>query len=120
MRPLGAKRKETLYKEQYKKLMEDIFELELKGLEPDNWPTMPVALKEYYEVAGNNKEINEAHNYLIQPDEIEQEGNYFVFYTENQGVVLWGVHKDDLEKSNPPVYILWYEDELRVTNIKQK
>ena len=67
---------------------------------------LPAKLREYYLTLGRHEAINYSHNRLLQPggkigfspDE------YLVFCEENQGVVNWGIKKDDLSNPNPPVY----------------
>ena len=66
---------------------------------------LPVALREWYQLAGKREDVYAAQNYLVIPDELEIEEGLLEFYCENQGVVHWGVKPDDLRLPDPPVYL---------------
>ncbi|MCW3463054.1 SMI1/KNR4 family protein [Chitinophaga nivalis] len=66
---------------------------------------LPSSLRQYYLTLGNNKVVNDTFNRLLTPaDTGFTEDDYLVFYEENQGVVLWGIKRTDLQQDNPPVY----------------
>jgi hypothetical protein len=75
---------------------------------------LPKILREYYLTLGNNKNINNSFNRLFEPKEISftEDGNYLVFYEENQGVVYWAINKNDMENENPRVYGNYDPDDL--------
>ncbi len=79
----------------------------------------PVALREYFLIAGNADDANRAHNVLFRPDEFVLEDEYLVFMEENQAVVHWGIPMDHLDEPDPDVWQrvnglepVWYSEEL--------
>ena len=50
---------------------------------------LPVALRDYYLVAGRERKLNTAFNRLLAPDELELHSRKVVFMEENQAVVAW-------------------------------
>jgi len=66
---------------------------------------LPLALTEYYSVAGNLR-LNSAHNRLLAPNEIhvDSEETTMVFMDENQSVCAWGIQLNDLKNDDPIVY----------------
>jgi hypothetical protein len=74
---------------------------------------LPAKLREYYLTLGKHEAINYSHNRLLQPGgEIGfSPDEYLIFYEENQGVVIWGIKKEDLLNPNPPVYGNYSSDE---------
>ena len=81
-------------------------ESEIIALEKELNITLPAILREYYLTLGRHEAINYSHNRLLRPGgEIGfSPDEYLIFYEENQGVVSWGIKKDDLSNPNPPVY----------------
>ncbi|HEX6432420.1 MAG TPA: hypothetical protein VF008_32225 [Niastella sp.] len=75
---------------------------------------LPAKLREYYLTLGKHEAINYSHNRLLQPGgEIYfSQDAYLIFYEENQAVVSWGIKKEDLSNSNPPVYGNYSSDEF--------
>jgi hypothetical protein len=72
---------------------------------------LPKILREYYLQLGNHTELNQSHNYLVLPQELQFQNNDFLgFYSENQFVVLWALKKSDLDLDNPPVYAIFDEE----------
>lgn len=71
----------------------------------DKFGAIPKVLTDYYAQLGAH-EFNRSQDYLISPDEINEfeDNDYLIFYSENQSVSIWGIHKDDVSKDNPPVY----------------
>lgn len=67
---------------------------------------LPATLRAYYLTLGRHEAINYSHNRLLQPGSKIgfSPDEYWVFYEENQGVVHWGIKKEDLSNANPPVY----------------
>lgn len=80
--------------------------------------SLPLALSDYYSVAGN-LELNSAHNRLLAPNELhlDFEETTMVFMDENQSVCAWGIQLDDLNNDDPIVYQgqpddgEWYSEE---------
>ncbi|GIM51359.1 SMI1/KNR4 family protein [Capnocytophaga cynodegmi] len=66
--------------------------------------SFPKTLREYYLEFGNTECINQSHNHLFSPENIHFIGDFLCFYEENQGVVSWGIHKNELHLDNPPVW----------------
>ena len=83
-----------------------VAESEIVAVEKELNIAMPAKLREYYLTLGKHEAINYSHNRLLKPGgEIEfSPDGYLVFYEENQGVVYWGIKKEDLLNPNPPVY----------------
>ena len=80
---------------------------------------LPVAVREYFLIAGNVDDANRIHNVLFRPDEFIVEGGYLVFMEENQAVVHWGIPVDHLNEPDPEVWQrvngpepAWYSEEL--------
>ena len=74
---------------------------------------VPAALKAYYEVAGNERRLNQAHNRLLPPGEWRVAHQRLVFLEENQAVVYWGVSVRNPQKDDPPVSQAQNDDDLR-------
>ena len=70
---------------------------------------LPLALREWYELAGKRKDITAAQNFLRLPHSLytqEEDGaKVLYFYRENQGEPNWGVLASDLKSDDPPVYL---------------
>jgi len=68
---------------------------------------LPLALREWYQLAGQRENIVAPQNWLVSPAEleIEEENGLLVFHSENQQVVEWGIQADDLDLDNPPVWL---------------
>jgi hypothetical protein len=62
---------------------------------------LPLALCEYFLVAGNEDTLNHSFNRLLAPENVFVDAGRIVFMEENQGVVYWGVQSDGIE--NPIV-----------------
>lgn len=68
--------------------------------------TLPAKLREYYLTLGKHEALNNSYNRLLEPQGgvAFSDDGYLVFYEENQGVVNWGMKKDDLQQPDPAVY----------------
>ncbi len=66
--------------------------------------TLPAALSAYYAEVGGFTQLNEAHNRLLGPAELEFQGDMLRFLDENQVVCIWGVRRGDLGEPDPTVY----------------
>jgi ankyrin repeat protein len=71
---------------------------------------LPQTLREFYLLAGRRDDLNQSHHYLFNPEELSVEGDALIFYAENQGVVLWGIHVNDTGRNNPPVVVAVNDD----------
>ena len=67
---------------------------------------LPVALRSYYRTLGAHKQLNHAHNQLldVQHEAGLTDDGYLAFFEENQGVVLWGIRAADFALPDPPVF----------------
>ena len=68
---------------------------------------LPLALQEWYALAGRREDIIAPQNFLVSPPELEisEENGLLIFHCENQQVVEWGVQADDLGLVDPPVWL---------------
>lgn len=78
---------------------------------------IPKVLKDYYLQLGRHEDLNTAQDFLIPPSQFEEykDDNYLIFYSENQGGIIWGIKKQDLCTDNPPVYENYGQDEWTLT-----
>lgn len=67
--------------------------------------SFPKELKNYYMELGKSKEVNTSYNRLLPFEELNFNETYLIFYEENQEVCYWAIHKEDLKKENPCVYV---------------
>lgn len=67
---------------------------------------LPKVLLDYYQQLGKC-EFNQCQDNLLAPDELRlsQNGEFLIFYQENQLACVWAIAVSDLAKDNPPVYI---------------
>jgi len=89
-------------------------EEEIINLEIDLGVRLPGKLRDYYLHLGKNESINDSHNRLLKPDgEVGySKDGYLLFYEENQGVVSWGIKKDELQLDSPPVWGNYGSEEI--------
>jgi hypothetical protein len=66
---------------------------------------LPLALREWCQVAGQREDITFPRNALLHPSGLHVENSLLVFHVENQWVVEWGIQVDDLDLDNPPVWL---------------
>ena len=88
-------------------------ESEIVALEKRLNIQLPATLREYYLTLGKQEALNYSYNRLLRLGKVafSQDG-YLLFYEEHQGVVSWGIKKEDLSNPNPPVYGNYSNDEL--------
>ncbi|MFD1604604.1 SMI1/KNR4 family protein [Flavobacterium artemisiae] len=80
-------------------------EKEISELETRLDITLPSKLREFYLLLGKEENLNYSYNTLFKPEEVHfSDDGFLLIYEENQGVVIWGIKKEDLELDNPPVY----------------
>ncbi len=74
---------------------------------------LPQVFVDYYSEFGKIQNLNHTQDSLIIPERFQyfKHDNYLIFYHENQRACVWGIHKDDLSKPNPPVYMSYDEKE---------
>jgi len=68
---------------------------------------LPKVFTDYYTELGKVENLNHTQDLLIVPERFQyyKHDDYLIFYSENQRAYVWGIHKDDLSKVNPPVYM---------------
>jgi hypothetical protein len=68
---------------------------------------LPKVFMDYYAELGKIQNLNHTQDLLIIPERFQyyKHDDYLIFYSENQRACVWGIHKDDLSKSDPPVYM---------------
>ncbi len=79
---------------------------------------LPVALREYYLLAGQLP-LNQEHNRLYLADDLRIEDGKLLFMEENQYVVFWGMNVPQLQQPDPEVFqavnaspLEWYSQEV--------
>ncbi|WP_343705428.1 hypothetical protein [Flavobacterium sp.] len=79
----------------------------------DIFGQLPKVFVDYYAELGKIQNLNHTQDLLIVPERFQYYKNddYLIFYSENQKACVWGIHKEDLSKSNPPVYMSYDEKE---------
>ncbi len=65
---------------------------------------LPVALRDYYLMAGREKALNHAFNRLCMPSDWGVHSGKLVFMEENQTVVVWGVNATRRPTHDPSVF----------------
>lgn len=79
----------------------------LSSLEKE-YGSIPAALMDYYRTCAGCQKLasNPACNYLMPSNEVGicKEEGYYVFFSENQSVSLWGIKLSDMDKPDPVVY----------------
>jgi len=77
---------------------------------------LPKVFVDYYSELGKIERLNRTQDRLITPDEFQyfKNDDYLIFYCENQKVCVWAIHKNDLAKPNPPVYMSEDEKEWKL------
>jgi hypothetical protein len=83
---------------------------------------LPIALRDYYLVAGKEKIFNHSFNRLCSPSDWEVHAGKLIFFEENQTVVVWGVPASKEAASDPVVFQCplvsgeldkWYSEKIR-------
>ncbi len=82
----------------------------MEGIERELGFSLPLALRELYEIAGKRKGIAVGPTWnLLFPRELEAEGDYLEFYREGQDVVAWYLKLPEMDQPDPPVYLAPFE-----------
>lgn len=73
----------------------------------DIFGDLPKVFTDYYTELGKIQNLNHTQDLLIIPERFQyyKHDDYLIFYSENQRACVWGIHKGDLSKSDPPVYM---------------
>ncbi|SFD26931.1 hypothetical protein [Flavobacterium phragmitis] len=81
----------------------------------DIFGDLPKVFIDYYAELGKIENLNNTQDSLNKPDQFQyfKHNDYLIFYCENQRVCVWGIHKEDLSKPNPPVYMSYDEKEWK-------
>ncbi|KQB38364.1 hypothetical protein [Flavobacterium aquidurense] len=81
---------------------------------------LPQVFVDYYKELGKVQNLNHTQDLLIVPERFQyyKHNDYLIFYSENQKACVWGIHKDDLSKSDPPVYMSFDEKEWNLETEK--
>jgi hypothetical protein len=79
---------------------------------------IPTVLREYYLEFGKHEALNNSHDFLIKPEQFQEydDSDYLIFYSENQGVSVWGIKKEEVREDNPPVYENYGDAEWHLTS----
>jgi len=77
----------------------------------DIFGELPEVFVDYYAELGKIQNLNHTQDLLIVSERFQyyKHDDYLIFYSENQKSCVWGIHKNDLSKSNPPVYMSYDE-----------
>jgi hypothetical protein len=65
---------------------------------------IPMALRDYYLVAGRERRFNTCHNRLLAPQKCMIDHQKLIFMKENQTVVWWSVSTRNPDSNDPPVF----------------
>ncbi len=65
---------------------------------------IPIALREWYLLAGNRRDIWSGQDEFLSPKQLEVD-ELLIIYVENQAVVQWGIRLSDLGQEDPPVFV---------------
>lgn len=72
---------------------------------------LPQALREWYALAGRRADFIGNQDFLVPIDQLTIKDNVLVFCIENQAVVDWGIHLEDIGQDDPPVVVDWTGEE---------
>ncbi|MBN1255202.1 MAG: hypothetical protein JXA50_08020 [Deltaproteobacteria bacterium] len=82
---------------------------------------IPRALFDYYSVAGYHW-VNKKQNRLRSIEELDWYMDWLVFMDDDQGLVSWGIQRQDLSSSDPLVWqgilgeeIDWFQEDLTLS-----
>ena len=76
---------------------------------------MPEVMENYYRKAGRTEILKHLQDEWILPEHykkwewLKENNDFYILMNENQGVFQFGIRREDMSKSNPPVYYI--EDE---------
>ena len=82
---------------------------------------IPEALFAYYSIAGYHW-VNKKQNRLRPIEELDWYMDWLVFMDDDQGLVSWGIHRQDLNSRDPAVWqgilgeeIDWFQENLTLS-----
>ena len=82
---------------------------------------IPQALFDYYSVAGYHW-VNKKQNRLRPLEELDWYRDWLIFMDDDQGLVSWGIQRQDLSSSDPVVWqgilgeeIDWFQEDLTLS-----
>jgi hypothetical protein len=81
---------------------------------------LPIALCEYYRVAGRAKDFNCVYDRLLSPKDLAVQEHKLVFMEENQAVVLYSTPASQDPGEDPPVFMAANDDECRWDKVNGK
>lgn len=73
---------------------------------------LPEVLEDYYRKAGRTEVLRHLQDEWILPEHyknwqwLKEEKDFYILMNENQGVFQLGICREDMSKSNPPVYYI--------------
>ena len=73
---------------------------------------LPEVLEDYYRKAGRTEILGHLQDEWILPEHyknwqwLKEEKDFYILMNENQGVFQLGIRREDMSKSNPPVYYI--------------
>jgi hypothetical protein len=67
--------------------------------------SLPVALREWYALAGRRADVWSRQDEFLPPDKCRIAGDVLVFYIENQSVVRWGIPLSERFDNDPSVVV---------------
>lgn len=78
---------------------------ELRNAEDAIGCRLPLALREWYSLAGRRTDVWSQQDEFLSPEECQLVNGALVFYVENQSVVRWGIPLQTLAHNDPPVVV---------------
>ncbi len=84
--------------------------------------TLPLALREWYQLAGKRTDLFAIDPYdFTRPSDLsieEDDGHVLWLFSETQAIVSWGIRQQDLSQDDPPVYSenTYVSEELLLSN----
>jgi hypothetical protein len=79
---------------------------------------LPLALREWYGIAGRRGDIWSRQDTFLRPEQLRVEEDRLIFYMENQAVVRWGIRVADHQSEDPAVFVssadepgVWIEED---------
>ena len=73
---------------------------------------LPKVLEDYYRKAGRTEALKHLQDEWMLPEHyknhnwLKEEKDFYILMNENQGVFQLGIRREDMSKSNPPVYYI--------------
>ena len=82
----------------------------------ENFGKLPEVLYDYYTQLGKVEHLNNTQDQLLDPDKMRfsPNGDFVIFYAENQWACVWAIRKEELEAIDPPVYMSFDEEKWSV------